>query len=55
MGVEREKERKIKKIDSSYLSERLPRIGVRKNPTRGDRHQIRVMCRCETPIRINLV
>ena len=33
-----------------HLSERLPRIGVRKNPTRGDKHQIRVMWLCETPI-----
>ena len=32
-----------------HLSERLPRMGVRKNPTRGDRHQIRVMWDCDTP------
>ena len=32
-----------------HLSDKLPRIGVRKKPTRGDRHQIRVMCVCDTP------
>ena len=26
-----------------HLSDKLPKMGVRKNPTRGDRHQIRVM------------
>ena len=33
-----------------HLSDRLPRMGVRKNPTSGERHQMRVMCDCDTPI-----
>jgi hypothetical protein len=33
----------------THLSERLPRMGVRKNPTSGDKHQIRVMCFWDTP------
>ena len=33
----------------TYLSDKLPRIGVRKNPTRGDKHQIKVMYLCATP------
>lgn len=32
-----------------HLSDRDPRMGVQKNPTKGDRHQIRVMCLCKTP------
>ena len=36
-------------ISSTYLSDKLPRIGVRKNPTRGDKHQIKVMYLCATP------
>ena len=30
-------------------SERDPIIGVRKNPIKGDKHQIRVICSCSTP------
>ena len=32
-----------------HRSDTDPRIGVQKNPTSGDRHQIRVMCLCRTP------
>ena len=32
-------------------SETDPRIGVQKNPTNGERHQIRVMCLWRTPVR----
>ena len=30
-------------------SDMEPRMGVKKKPTNGDRHQIRVMCSCFTP------
>ena len=32
-----------------YLSDKLPRMGVRKKPTRGERHQMRVMWDWDTP------
>ena len=34
-----------------HLSERLPKMGVRKKPTSGDRHHISVICDWETPER----
>ena len=32
-----------------HLSERLPKMGVRKNPTNGDKHQMSVMFDWDTP------
>ena len=32
-----------------HLSDKEPRMGVRKNPTSGDKHQIRVMWDWDTP------
>ena len=32
-----------------HLSDKLPRMGVRRKPTSGDRHQISVMWDCDTP------
>ena len=39
----------VQNVHCTYLSDKLPRIGVRKNPTRGDKHQIKVMYLCATP------
>jgi hypothetical protein len=33
-----------------HLSDSDPMIGVKKNPTSGDKHQMRLMCSCPTPI-----
>ena len=44
---------RLPKLDR-HRSDKEPKIGVRKNPMRGERHQIKVMCSWRTPVDLHL-